>query len=110
MDQGLDSAWSKFRRGEEHLESLKQLVLDWAKVKPYRFVTEEDVISTVERVVTRVAKEVVPERPILHEPFPRLTYADAMARYGSDKPDIRFGMELVDLTDTLRGVDFRVFA
>ena len=74
------------------------------------FVTEEDVISTVERVVTRVAKEVVPERPILHEPFPRLTYADAMARYGSDKPDIRFGMELVDLTDTLRGVDFRVFA
>ncbi len=74
------------------------------------FVTEEDVISTVERVVTRVAKEVVPERPILAEPFPRLTYADAMARYGSDKPDIRFGMELVDLTDALRGVDFRVFA
>ncbi len=74
------------------------------------FVAEEDVISTVERMVTRVAKEVLPERPILTEPFPRLTYADAMNRYGSDKPDIRFGMELVDLTDAVRGVDFRVFS
>ena len=74
------------------------------------FVTEEDVISTVERMVTRVAKEVLPERPILAEPFPRLTYADAMDRYGSDKPDIRFAMELVDLTDAVREVDFRVFS
>jgi aspartyl-tRNA synthetase len=73
------------------------------------FVTEEDVMSTVERVVTRVAKEVLPNRPILAEPFPRLTYAEAMARFGSDKPDIRFGMELVDLSDTVREVDFRVF-
>ncbi|MEO8246285.1 MAG: aspartate--tRNA ligase [Chloroflexota bacterium] len=74
------------------------------------FVTEEDVITTVERVVSRVAHEVVPDRPILAEPFPRLTYAEALARYGSDKPDLRFGMELVDLADTVRDVDFRVFA
>ncbi|HET7684912.1 MAG TPA: aspartate--tRNA ligase [Candidatus Limnocylindria bacterium] len=74
------------------------------------FVTEEDVISTVERVVTRVAREVVPDRPLLAEPFPRLTYAEALERYGSDKPDLRFGMELVDLTDLVRDVDFRVFA
>jgi aspartyl-tRNA synthetase len=74
------------------------------------FVTEEDVISTVERVVTRVAKEVLPERPILSEPFPRLTYAEAMDRYGSDKPDIRFGLELVDITEAVREVDFRVFS
>jgi len=74
------------------------------------FVTEEDVISTVERVVTRVAKEVLPDRPILAEPFPRLTYAEAMDRYGSDKPDIRFGMELVELNDAVREVDFRVFS
>ena len=74
------------------------------------FVTEEDVIATVERFVTRVAKEVLPERPILHKPFPRLTYAEAMDRYGSDKPDIRFGMELVELSDTVREVAFRVFS
>jgi len=74
------------------------------------FVTEEDVISTVERMVRRVAKEVLPERPILTEPFPRLTYADAMDRYGSDKPDVRFGLELVDLTEAVREVDFRVFS
>jgi aspartyl-tRNA synthetase len=74
------------------------------------FVTEEDVISTVERVVTRVAKEVLPQRPLLAEPFPRLTYAEAMDRFGSDKPDIRFGMELVDLTDAVRDVDFRVLS
>jgi aspartyl-tRNA synthetase len=74
------------------------------------FVTEEDVISTVERVVTRAAKEVLPERPILTEPFPRLTYAEAIDRYGSDKPDIRFALELVDITDAVREVDFRVFS
>ncbi len=74
------------------------------------FVSQEDVITTVERVVTRVAREVLPERPILREPFPRLTYREALDRYGSDKPDLRFGMELTELTDLLRGVDFRVFA
>ena len=74
------------------------------------FVSEEDVISTVERVVTRVAREVLPHRPILAEPFPRLSYAEAMDRYGSDKPDIRFGMELVELSDVVRDVDFRVFS
>jgi aspartyl-tRNA synthetase len=74
------------------------------------FVTEEDVISTVERVVTRVADEVLPERPILQKPFPRLSYAEAMDRYGSDKPDIRFGMELVWLNEAVDEVDFRVFS
>jgi aspartyl-tRNA synthetase len=74
------------------------------------FVAEDDVMATVEKAVTSVSREVLPDRPILREPFPRLTYADAMARYGSDKPDIRFGMELVDLTDAVRDVDFRVFA
>ena len=74
------------------------------------FVTEEDVISTVERVVARVSKEVLPNKALLHDPFLRLTFAEAMARYGSDKPDVRFGMELSDLTDAVREVDFRVFS
>jgi aspartyl-tRNA synthetase len=74
------------------------------------FVAESDVMATVESVAIAVSREVVPERPILAEPFPRLTYDEAMARYGSDKPDIRFGMELVELSDVVRGIDFRVFA
>ena len=74
------------------------------------FVDETDVMDTVEQAVIRISKDVLPERPILHEPFPRLTYEQALARYGSDKPDIRFGLELTDLTDAVRGVDFRVFS
>ncbi|HEX2195090.1 MAG TPA: aspartate--tRNA ligase [Candidatus Limnocylindria bacterium] len=74
------------------------------------FVSEDDVMRAIERVVARVSKAILPDRRILREPFPRLTYAEAMDRYGSDKPDLRFGMELVDLTDVVRGADFRVFA
>jgi aspartyl-tRNA synthetase len=74
------------------------------------FVAEADVMDTVERTVVAVSREVTPQRPILHEPFPRLTYEEAMRRYGSDKPDIRFGMELVELNEAVAGVDFRVFA
>ena len=74
------------------------------------FVREADVMATIEAMAIRVSNEVQPERPILTTPFPRFTYEDALARYGSDKPDIRFGMEFVDLTDALRDLDFRVFA
>jgi aspartyl-tRNA synthetase len=74
------------------------------------FVREGDVMDTIEQMVQTVTRDVLPERPMLATPFPRLTYEQAMDRYGSDKPDIRFAMELVDLTDAVRGVDFRVFA
>jgi aspartyl-tRNA synthetase len=74
------------------------------------FVRAEDVIETIEAMVTSVSREVVPERPIHATPFPRLTYEEAIERYGSDKPDIRFGMELTDLTDALRTAEFRVFS
>ena len=74
------------------------------------FVTEDDVVATIERVVSRVSKEVLPDKPLLHDPFLRLTFAEAMDRYGSDKPDVRFGMELVELNDAVSGVDFRVFS
>ena len=74
------------------------------------FVAEADVMDTVERMVKRVSRDVLPDRPILNDPFPRITYAEALERYGSDKPDIRFGIELADLTEMARGLDFRVFA
>ncbi len=73
------------------------------------FVAAEDVMATVEAMVTVVSREVLPERPILQSPFPRLSYEEALTRYGSDKPDLRFGMELVDLGEAVRAADFRVF-
>ena len=62
------------------------------------FVDEEDILSLIEKLLTDLAREVAPDRQII-TPFPRLTYHDAMERYGSDKPDLRFEMELVDLSD-----------
>jgi aspartyl-tRNA synthetase len=73
------------------------------------YVVEEDVMATAEEMVTAVSREVFPHRPIAASPFPRLTYDEAIARYGSDKPDVRFGMELVDLDAALAGTDLRVF-
>jgi len=74
------------------------------------FVSSEDVMATIETMVTAVSREVLPERPILASPFPRVSYDQALARYGSDKPDLRFGMELVDLDEAVAGSSFRVFA
>ncbi|MGH2456175.1 MAG: aspartate--tRNA ligase [Candidatus Limnocylindria bacterium] len=74
------------------------------------FVTGDQVMATVEAMVDAVSREVRPDRPILQSPFPRLTYDEAIARYGSDKPDLRFGMELVDLGYSVAGAGFRVFA
>ncbi len=65
------------------------------------FVDEEAVIGFVEQLAIRVMAAVVPERPLLQVPFPRLTFAEAIERFGSDKPDLRFGMELVDLAPNL---------
>ncbi|HXI44883.1 MAG TPA: aspartate--tRNA ligase [Candidatus Acidoferrales bacterium] len=80
------------------------------------FVDEASVMDFVEQMCIEVSRAVVPDRPLLQTPFPRFTYAEAMDRFGSDKPDLRFGMELVDLRTTLVGDDgatpasgFRVF-
>jgi aspartyl-tRNA synthetase len=77
------------------------------------FVDEDAVMAFVEAMVSEVCARTTPDRPIQETPFPRFTYAEAMERFGSDKPDLRFGMELVDLEPVLRGSDggsgFRVF-
>jgi aspartyl-tRNA synthetase len=65
------------------------------------FVTEETVMGFVEEMAIEVSLAVTPERPLLQVPFPRFTYVEAQERFGSDKPDLRFGMELVDLAPAL---------
>ena len=71
------------------------------------FVTREDVITVAEDMVGRLWAEIAGHD--LPRPIPRMTYADAMDRFGSDKPDMRFGCELVDLTDYFAQSAFRVF-
>jgi aspartyl-tRNA synthetase len=71
------------------------------------FANQEDVIAVGEAVVARVWKDV--HGVEIPTPLPRLSYAEAMARYGSDKPDLRFGQELVELTGYFAGTEFRVF-
>ena len=71
------------------------------------FITREDVVAVGEALVQRLWSEVLGyEIPL---PLPQMTYADAMARFGSDKPDLRFGCELTDLTDYFADTGFRVF-
>ncbi|WP_322801200.1 aspartate--tRNA ligase [Thermoflexus sp.] len=72
------------------------------------FVEREDILQLIEGLLVEVVQRVTPHKRF-RVPFPRLTYAEAMDRYGSDKPDLRFGMELVDLTDVFRESAFEVF-
>lgn len=72
------------------------------------FVNVEDVIAVNEGFLKRVFKEALNVE--LEIPFKRLTYKEAMERFGSDKPDTRFGMELIDMTDLVLGCNFKVFS
>ncbi len=71
------------------------------------FVDEDDVMSLTENMVAHVFETVLGKKVEL--PLPRLTYAEAMSRYGSDKPDTRFGLELIELSDVVKGCGFKVF-
>ncbi len=72
------------------------------------FVEEEDIYSVVEGMVAEVFKGVLGIE--LERPFMRISYDEAMNRYGSDKPDLRFGLEIEDVTDIFRKSEFKVFA
>ncbi len=71
------------------------------------FVDADDVMSLIDGLVARVAKEVLGKE--IKTPLPRMTYGEAMRRFGNDAPDLRFGMEIVDITTVARKTDFRVF-
>ena len=72
------------------------------------FVREDDVMGVAERLMQRVFKDVIGKD--LKLPFPRMTWDEAMRDYGVDKPDTRFGMKLVELTDAVRNSGFKLFA
>jgi aspartyl-tRNA synthetase len=73
------------------------------------FAEEEDAMQLIEDLFVKIMEEVKPQKRII-KPFPRINYADAMERFGSDKPDIRFGMELKDLSDIVADCEFAVFS
>ena len=72
------------------------------------FVQENDVIDLMEQMIREVFAEVA--GVALPDPIPRLGYAEAVARYGTDRPDLRVGLELTELTDVMKAVEFKVFA
>ena len=71
------------------------------------FITAEDIIGVIDGLMARVAKQVLGLE--LKLPLPRMTYDEAMERFGHDAPDLRFGMELIDVTDLAQEAEFRVF-
>jgi len=72
------------------------------------FVEEEDILSLLEEMFTVLVETIKPDMKVL-KPFVRLSYAESIERYGTDKPDIRFGLELRDLSDIVADSDFTVF-
>ena len=72
------------------------------------FMSQNEIIELNEALMARIFKTV--KGIEISRPFPRITYADAMARYGSDRPDTRFGMELVDVSDIVKDSGFKVFS
>jgi aspartyl-tRNA synthetase len=72
------------------------------------YTTQDEVLDLVEGLYTEIV-EGLTEKRLLAKPFPRLTYAEAMGRFGTDKPDIRFGLELEDVSDIVATSEFKVF-
>jgi aspartyl-tRNA synthetase len=71
------------------------------------FIDEEEIMSITETMISNIFAE---HKGVKFEKFPRMTYADAMHRYGSDKPDLRIPLELVEIKDLLKEIEFKVFA
>ncbi|MCL5104229.1 MAG: aspartate--tRNA ligase [Armatimonadetes bacterium] len=72
------------------------------------FVKQEDIFDLLDELFVKLI-ETLSDKKLMFKPFPRLTYADVLDRYGIDKPDLRFGMELFNITDIANGSEFKVF-
>jgi aspartyl-tRNA synthetase len=73
------------------------------------FVERDDVLVLVEQLYTEMLPAVAPQKKLLSSPWPKLSYREAMEKYGTDKPDLRFGLELIDVSDIFAKSEFRVF-
>ena len=71
------------------------------------FIEQDHIIAVIEGMMTQIFRDLLNVE--VETPFPRLSYADAMARYGTDRPDLRYGLELADITDIAGQTEFRVF-
>lgn len=80
-----------------------QLDMEMAFTKP------EEVMGIIDELLLKIVKTYYPEKKILSPKIVRIPYAEAMEKYGSDKPDIRFGLEMKDITDIVKDTDFKVF-
>jgi aspartyl-tRNA synthetase len=74
------------------------------------FVERNDVMALIEDMYTKMVAKLVPHKRLMQTPWPRLSYQEAMERFGKDNPDVRYGLELVDLTDLAAGSGFGVFS
>ena len=92
---------------DEDLRADRQMEFTQVDVEA-SFVTREDIYALFEGMLVKVWKDVLGVD--IPRPFPRMAFKDAMNRYGVDKPDVRFGLELVDLSETFRSSSFKVFS
>ncbi len=73
------------------------------------FVQRDDVLALVEQLYTEMIPAVAPQKKLLSSPWPKFSYREVVEKYGSDKPDLRFGMELIDVGDVFAKSEFKVF-
>ncbi|MBH52667.1 MAG: aspartate--tRNA ligase [Chloroflexi bacterium] len=71
------------------------------------FVEQEDILNLTEELITELVNSIDPSKKLI-TPFPRFTYEDAMEKYGTDKPDLRYGIELINVTEILENVEFDI--
>ena len=91
---------------DEDLRADRQLEFTQLDIE-MSFVEQEDVLAPLEELISQLVATVARNPVELPRPWQRITYADAMARYGSDKPDLRFGLEIQDVTEQVRGCEFK---